>query len=238
MQRYTSLSLCFYSFVGQFSNQMYSNSERYDFINKSLFYSSDGLTVIESASESTSNSNFYQIRFIIVEEDVHIDEMQNAMPIRRTATSSLFQPFVTSSVVMENESFNSNFTPVDEGENFSRATFSLFSQQLLSPMWNEKEEEKQHPVNNEMTNAESVNEINDINDINDQIVKTLDPEDTSQFLEKQLPDYFISFSTLLTKEDYFQYVEHNDLNGIITVFIHSILFYLLVYSSTNSFHSL
>ena len=100
------------------------------------------MTVIESASESTSNSNFYRFRIIIVEEDVHIDEMSNAMPIRKTATSSLFQPFVTSSVVMENGSFNSNFTPVDEGENFSRATFSLFSQQLLSPMWNEKEEEK------------------------------------------------------------------------------------------------
>ena len=198
---------------------MYSNSERYDFINKLSFYSSDGLTVIESASESTSNSNFYQIRFIIVEEDVHIDEMQNAMPIRRTATSSLFQPFVTSSVVMENGSFNSNFTPVDEGENFSRATFSLFSQQLLSPMWNEKEEEEEHPVNNEMTNAESVNEIND------QIVKELDPEDTGLFLEKQLPDYFISFSTLLTKEDYYQFVEQDNINGIITVFIHSSLLY-------------
>ena len=219
MQRYTSLSLCFYSFVGQFSNQMYSNSDRYDFINKSLFYSSDGLTVIESASESTSNSNFYQILFIIVEEDVHIDEMPNAMPIRKTATSSLFQPFVTSSVVIENGSFNSNFTPVDEGENFSRATFSLFSQQLLSPMWNEKEEEEEHPVNNEMTNAESVNEIND------QIVKELDPEDTSLFLEKQLPDYFISFSTLLTKEDYYQFVEQDNINGIITVFIHSSLLY-------------
>ena len=155
--------------------------------------------------------------------------MPNAMPIRKTATSSLFQPFVTSSVVMENGSFNSNFTPVDEGENFSRATFSLFSQQLLSPMWNEKEEEEEHPVNNEMTNAESVNDINEINDINDQIVKTLDPEDTSQFLEKQLPDYFISFSTLLTKEDYFQYVEQNDLNGIITVFIHSILLFISLF---------
>ena len=219
MQRYTSLSLCFYSFVGQFSNQMYSNSDRYDFINKSLFYSSDGLTVIESASESTSNSNSYQILFIIVEEDVHIDGMPNAMPIRKTATSSLFQPFVTSSVVIENGSFNSNFTPVDEGENFSRATFSLFSQQLLSPMWNEKEEEEEHPVNNEMTNAESVNEIND------QIVKELDPEDTSLFLEKQLPDYFISFSTLLTKEDYYQFVEQDNINGIITVFIHSSLLY-------------
>ena len=177
------------------------------------------MTVIESASESTSNSNFYQFRIIIVEEDVHIDEMPNAMPIRKTATSSLFQPFVTSSVVMEYGSFNSNFTPVDEGENFSRATFSLFSQQLLSPMWNEKEEEEEHPVNNEMTNAESVNEIND------QIVKELDPEDTSLFLEKQLPDYFISFSTLLTKEDYYQFVEQDNINGIITVFIHSSLLY-------------
>lgn len=50
-------------------------------------------------------------------------------------------------------------------------------------------------------------------------ISHLDPADSILFLERQLPDYFISFSTILSKEDYDHYKQQHDINGILTVWI-------------------
>lgn len=105
--------------------------------------------------------------------------------------------------------------PYRESESFSRATFSLFSQQLLSPMWNAIAQNGYLSDGNDTSEAFT----EDDNQIQNKVIQQLDPYDSVTFLQDQLPDYFVSFSTFLSKEDYAHYASIQDYNGIITVMI-------------------
>lgn len=122
--------------------------------------------------------------------------------------SSNFQPFSRSSNVFAAPSLDSDANGFEDGERFSRMTFSLMSQQLLSPMWDVIDIPK---------DAISIEpELGD----NDAYSITTNKDENVESpvsMELNLPAHFISLSSPISKEEYLQYAENNDLNGVLTV---------------------
>lgn len=180
-----------------------------------IIISSNGLTDVSSSSASTINSIDVIISVKWIEEDIKLDEGQTVTNHQQTTTSSFYQMYLKPTDELVPSSIDSNLMPYRESESFSRATFSLFSQQLLSPMWNAL------PQNGHFSDGNDTSEAftEDDNQIQNKVLQQLDPYDSITFLQDQLPDYFVSFSTLLSKEDYAHYASIQDYNGIITVMI-------------------
>ena len=122
--------------------------------------------------------------------------------------SSNFQPFSRSLNVFAAPSLDSDMNGFEDGERFSRMTFSLMSQQLLSPMWDIIDIPK--------------DAITIEPELGDNVAISIIPNEDEKgespaSMELNLPEQFISLSNPISKEDYLQYAESNDLNGVLTV---------------------